>query len=561
MAAKYDDVIMFSLDKKDDFGHANLLEVKYRKKGKKFHHVVLTTNPDSTELSELRKKYPLLANETVDIKTIQEEGTGTPPQLKRAIHKRTKVIIRGHGDANVDYIGSETGSRIITMCELAKLLKKKCIDSTIQISLHVCSAGRGKAIGTVKGSIAKALHYNLVELGMEPTVSAPTSRITIFCTNGRKAVDLVIDDSFLIFVQNYGSTIQEQISALSIFPWVSTRRKLQKLYDMEQSCIARPSHKGLDSKVIIKPNGTPYFPYAASEFAVLSDEDEKIKILYCYHQDQRVYRDSARAICLQYLADIAAENSEIQNYKGFQRLKEIICIHPYPYPALLSYIADNQKNKTELMQLSATGTWEETSDDNPDAQEKRREILSTVFDNFKYKINTDLELKELQREHTAHAMDTKYRTIIKKSDKLKTIDSLILALSGFLVFWGIALILVIIAPEFPVMPFVAMGVAVLSCGLINGCRYLLVRSDSKQRVMKCPDAVASASSDVSSSKRYSDSKLSGKEEEEEEEKEPLLPRTPNQSKVFEGLIQCGLFDKETTQEGINTPMLVSNLGL
>lgn len=561
MAVKYDDVIVFSFV--DDFEGTDSLRKKYLNKGVKFYHVVLTADLDSKKLSNLREKYPFLVNETVDIKSIQEGAPGIPPQLKCVIHEKTKVIIRGHGRANSDSIGSEDSERV-KMRELAKLLQKNCSgNTTIKISLYSCFSGTGKAVNTVEGSIARALHDSLKEQGMNPTISAPRSLSAVFSEDGKRRVALIIEDDSLSIVSNQGSVIQEQIDALSIFPWAPVRKDLQVLYDMDKSLQNRRFHKGLDSKVILKSDGTDYYPYAESEIAHLSDEDETIKRIYDYYRVQRIHREEARRICLQYLADIAVENPEIQNYKGFQRLKHIICFHPYPYPALLSYIADGQTEKTELMQFSAEkGTWEESkdpSDNRPGLQESRRALLSAALDNFKDRINRDLDLKEIQRKHTELARNTKYRVNDKETDKNKALGGigasvglvgvgLIVASITFTMFPPIGIILLC-------MVIGSAAAVALGYGLANSYRYLQAKQNSKQRVTNRPDTVVSASSsDVSSSKRYSDSKLSGKEE-------PLLPRTPNQSKVFEGLIQCGLFGKETTQEGINTPRPALTLGL
>jgi hypothetical protein len=286
MAAKYDDVVVFSFDGKCDFEEVNLLREKYLKKGKKFHHVVLTADFNSEELFKLRKKYPHLANDIVDINTIQEAGTD---RLTCTIRRKTKVTIKGHGQANSSDIKSGTGTKV-TMLALAELLERQCIDDAIQISFYVCHAGRGQVVGTVDGSIAQVLYKNLCELGMKPTISAPTSIIVVSFVDGKKAVYPIIEDDSLILVQINGSALQKQIATISLFPWISARKDLQALYDIEKSFLYRRFYKGLDSKVIFYPDDTVFFPYAESRFTTISDEDETIKGLCAYYHARKIYR-------------------------------------------------------------------------------------------------------------------------------------------------------------------------------------------------------------------------------------------------------------------------------
>lgn len=542
MAAKYDAIVVFSFDGKGDFEEVNLLREKYLKKGKKFHHVILTADPDS-----IRKKYPDLASDIVDTQTIQEADTSL---LTCPIHEKTKVIIKGHGQANSGSIESAAGTKV-TMSVLAKFLKRNCRDDAIQISFYVCHAGIGKVVGMVEGSIAQVLYDNLCEQGLKPTISAPTSIIVVSSVDGKKAVYPIIEDDSLILVQIERSIISEQIAAISRFPWTSARKELQTLYDIEKSFLYRRFYKGLDSKVIFNSDGTIFFPYAESEFITLSDEDETIKGLCAYYRARQGYGDSARVICLQYLADIAAKEPKIQNYKGFHSLKKIISTRPYPYPALLGLIAEKLKNETELMQFSAeNGTWQENKkilDDNLGGQEERRALLSIALDDFKDQINTNLKLKEIQGVHTAFARDIKNRFSDKEADKKTATYSIIISGGLTLLCVSIALItepmlsLIMLVTLCAAVGSVAVGV--LGYGLVSDYRYL--QAKQKQRV-RCDDIVFSVSIDPPSesyfySELQKESTCSSEHDSEVESTESLVVSSTVRTPVTADFMRYGLY--------------------
>lgn len=471
MAANYDDVVAFSFGCEDDFEAINSLRKKYLKKGKKFHHVVLTTNPNSKKLENLKKKYPDLASDVVDINDIQQADPHTLPRLTCIIRQTTKVVIRGHGRANSNNIASKTHKDSVTMRKLAPLLKRNYEgNGTIQISLYSCSSGRSGAADTVKGSIAETLHSNLCAERMSPTISAPRSLEVVSEDGKRKVSPIINENDPLIRVRDEGSAIQEQIAAVSILPWIPARKKLQILYDMEESIAKKFFHKGLDSKVIIKPDGSIFFPYAVGDFVQLSDEDKAIQNLYLYCQERKDYINEARQICLGYLTEISIDHHGISNSFGFKQLEFAIYIHLYPYPALLSYIADAQQNE-------------------------RQPVLSKALNEFKDKINADTRLKDIQRLHTKRARETKYKLDGKETDKDKAFYNTVYA--ALLV---ATIPVIFFSPVAPILLCAVIGIAAsyfLGRGLVYGYRYLQAKQNPKQRVMRRDAFVSNDSNAVS----------------------------------------------------------------
>lgn len=544
MAVKYKKIV-FSFADEGGFKGVKSLKEKYLNKGGKevdFYHVVLTAESDSEKLRELEEKYPFLANERVDIEKIKEACTDTPPLLKHLIDEKTKVIIIGHGGSNLNYIASKYSEQV-TMRELAKLLKRNSAGGEMHISFCVCGSGTGHAVNKVEGSTAKALYDslrvqddNLCKEEIKPIISAPTFRVLVE-KNGRKRVSFIIDDDSIIILNNQGRVIEEQIASLS----VADRKDLEALYNIDKRLLDRDFHKGLNSKVVLS-NGTVSFPYSEPEFITIAE-----KRLYDYYSARKRYRERARDICLQYLQDsiaaIAVNNPEIRNCKELEELEAIIRIHPYPYPELLSHIADKKL----------------------DPQNERQALLAAALDEFKDNIKKDKDLKNIQRQHMALARKTEH----KLGDKRK-------ALVGI----GFAAAIIIIAaltmPFLPLIvlaiPLVVIGVAAfaLGAGLAYGGRYLqgkqrIKRDDvssenPKQREMKREGVVASASQEVSSESQN----LQEKKEQKEEEKR-LLPRASKHKRdPVKPLITAGFYSgsglpKKKLRKSSTSPD--SNLGM
>lgn len=517
MSTKYKDIIVFSFGCEFDFTIVDALQAKYLEKGyhsAKFCHVVLTGNFE--ELTSLRKRYPHLAHEIVDIHIIQEND---PSKLKCDIQQDAKVIIVGHGKANADYISSDV-KEIITMPQLARLLKENCQDKRIAITLVSCHSGLGREINSVEGSMMEALYISLKEYEIEATISAPTTDISISAINGKREQPFVIADLPLILISRYGNTIEKQLASLSMLPWrfvrknlrpvydwVSTRDSLQELYDIETALLEIKFPKGLGSRVVLNADGSVYFPYGKFERDAILNEDAKL--LYAYYDKQRIYRDEVRRIFLQHWENIVAENPEIENYQGLQRLKEIILMantaikNPeiesyqqlqhlkeiivtctYPYPALMGYIVDAVIDEAKGMQYSPEkGTWEVNLDvtNNPlYLQEERRNVLSTALESFKNRISTDLTLKAIQEQHTALARQTRYR-LDGKNIALRDIR-----MGGWLAV-SVVSIGIVVAKFFPIIVtfIVCMTLGSLACfilgqGFLRGYPYLLIEQGSKE---------------------------------------------------------------------------------
>ncbi|MBY0377430.1 MAG: hypothetical protein K2Q33_02550 [Gammaproteobacteria bacterium] len=416
MPKNYENVVIFSFACQVDFANVQRLKEKYPK----LHHVVLTDNPESDKLAQLKAQYPHLADGIVDINDINEKGTGMgrAPRLKCTITANTKVIIIGHGQANSNFISS-TDSEDITMHELASLLKRNGKDTTMRISFLTCGAGTGAKINNIDGSIANELYRELEALGINAIISAPTFGVYLYPQDGRKYVFPLVEDDLNMDYFNplfCETKIQNDIiQATSKFPLMPIRRDFEKLYDRESFLLTQGINKSLGSKVIISQNG-PKFPYG--EFRqedISSINDERTKLLYEYRQKQKEYRIEARKICLNYLYEIYRENPNLMDYEGLLKLENTINHYIYPYPAFLSYNANNRIGETQTVENPIFKIKNENN-------KEREECLYQALKQFQNKINNNPRLKQIQQEHMecAESIATKYHKAMNNIHSTKS---------------------------------------------------------------------------------------------------------------------------------------------